>query len=222
MRKKRLLNEIEIIIAKNDKLYLRCRELEEQLATKDKSIAELESRISELEARCSEAEKYSKEEPAFDNEKSEHAELTGNCDEPVIDDIDDVLESSNEITPDESADNAASAQASSVTTESDDILNADTACDITPISHEAAINAASESIGRVVLRSATVCNKFAAVGDINSKDLINLALGQTEVFKSDILSLISENMTEQRFSAELKSREAAVYEYFDLLLHQIQ
>ncbi len=220
MKKKRLLNEIEIIIAKNDKLYLRCRELEEQLAAKNKSIAELESRISELEARCLAAEALTVcDAPVIDNKTSEPTGEAEAFEEPTLVDVADDSVPSSETVAEQSVDFI---KASSSVTESEDFLNVDTECDLTSISHNDAIKISSEAIGRVVMRSATVCNKFAAVGDVNSKDLINLALGQTEVFKSEVLSLISENMTEQRFSAELKSREAAVYEYFDLLLHQIQ
>lgn len=94
--------------------------------------------------------------------------------------------------------------------------------DFDPVLPETALKMASEVIGRVVLKCAEVCNTFAAASNMNSKDLINLALGRTEVFKSDVLSLVSkEELSDERLKAELHSRETAVTEYFDLLLQQM-
>ena len=93
----------------------------------------------------------------------------------------------------------------------------------TTVLPEFGLKAASAAIGRVVLKSAEVCNTFAAASDHNSKDLINLALGRTEVFKSELLELISSgSMSDERLDAEIKVRETDVIEYFDLLLKQLQ
>ena len=53
--------------------------------------------------------------------------------------------------------------------------------------------------------------------------VINLALGRTEVFKSELLELISSgSMSDERLDAEIKVRETDVTEYFELLLKQLQ
>ena len=84
------------------------------------------------------------------------------------------------------------------------------------------LDSASSAIGRVVLKCTEACNTFVSAGDINSKDLINLALGRTEVFKSEVLSLAtSDNISIDTFNAELCLKETSVIEYFELLLKQI-
>ena len=87
---------------------------------------------------------------------------------------------------------------------------------------ESALSLASTAIGRVVVKCAELCNHFASVSSANSKDLINLALGRTEVFKSDLLGLINgREQTEERLSEEIKTKENDVLEYFELLLSQL-
>lgn len=83
------------------------------------------------------------------------------------------------------------------------------------------IDSAASVIGDVVLKCADLCNTFAAVGGSNAKDLVNLALGRTEVFKSEILQIITGNSDDEQKIQLINERVDSVNEYFDLLLKQI-
>ncbi len=50
---------------------------------------------------------------------------------------------------------------------------------------------ASEAIAEIVVSCATLCNDFAKIGGANCREYINLALGRTEVFKADCLTIAS-------------------------------
>ena len=83
------------------------------------------------------------------------------------------------------------------------------------------INNAASIIGSVVLKCAEYCNKFTSDGGINAKDLVNLALGRTEVFKSEVLQIISSDETNDTKNRMINEGKDAVYDYFELLLKQI-
>lgn len=83
------------------------------------------------------------------------------------------------------------------------------------------LDKSSAAIGRVVLRSAEICDTFAKSGNENAKDLINLALGRTEVFKSEMLNAVTEKSGEPIDDIILHA-EAEVYNYFESLKGQIE
>lgn len=60
-----------------------------------------------------------------------------------------------------------------------------------PVSKE--MQYASEAIGEIVVSCASACNEFAARGGSAARELINLALGRTEVFKADCLTIATSN-----------------------------
>lgn len=62
-----------------------------------------------------------------------------------------------------------------------------TALEKIPVNRE--IKYASEAIGDIVVSCASVCNEFAKKGGAAARELINLALGRTEVFKADCLTI---------------------------------
>lgn len=213
MRKSELIKELDSIAARNNELYLKCRELEKSLTDTDSEKNGLKLEIESLKAEneiLRQALLDIKAKPTENNVPS-----------PEIDD------SESEI-PNESVDIFSERQESKISTvkhESEPEIVSETAPTAlaegyTPLLKESALKSASASIGRVVLKSTELCNGFAAHSSINSKDLINLALGRTEVFKSEVLTLVTEEMSGERLTAELNSKEAAVYEYFDMLVRQ--
>lgn len=82
------------------------------------------------------------------------------------------------------------------------------------------VNNASTVIGEVVLKCAELCNEFTELGGQNAKDLINLALGRTEVFKSDVLEIVSNDDSETDKEKAITDKVNSVYEYFELLKKQ--
>lgn len=83
------------------------------------------------------------------------------------------------------------------------------------------INSGAQIIGKVVLKCAELCNEFSEKGGQNAKDLINLALGRTEVFKSEVLQIISSDQTEQEKTTNVNEKLNSVYEYFEMLYKQL-
>ena len=226
MRKSALIKELDEIVEKNGILFTKCRELETAINEKDALIFELESKIELLTAENEQLKNTASSifKPVSEEVKNNMlSDTTANeagvaenkiSVENSVTELEKIPETENETEEEIPCDSAAS-QPSTV------ICTADTACKQIIEPTETAMKLASEAIGRVVLKSAQLCNDFAAEGNQNSKDLINLALGRTEVFKSEALSLVStEEMSDERFEAELRSREAAVNEYFELLSRQ--
>lgn len=226
MRKSALIKELDEIVEKNGILFTKCRELETAINEKDALIFELESKIELLTAENEQLKNTASSvfKPVSEEVKNNMlSDTTANeagvaenkiSVENSVTELEKIPETENETEEEIPCDSAAS-QPSTV------ICTADTACNQIIEPTETAMKLASEAIGRVVLKSAQLCNDFAAEGNQNSKDLINLALGRTEVFKSEALSLVStEEMSDERFEAELRSREAAVNEYFELLSRQ--
>lgn len=201
MTKKRLIKEMEIIIAKNDKLYSKCSDLESLLTEREEEILRLKSEIDDLK-----------------RELADRSIASTDC--TKTEEINDVSPESDIIAADES-------MCEKIETEpSDNGVGECNECKVvleekSRVSENFALSATSASIGRVVIKCAKLCNTFADTGDPNSKDLINLALGRTEVFKSEVLALATADMTEERLNAELKLKETETNEYFELLLHQI-
>ncbi len=211
MRKNRLIEEMNNVINKNNVLYSKCEELEKALVEKNQTIAELTS----VNARITAENELLKAELASLNEmvKAENCDKSSNADIGFQEDATSTV--ADLVTPkSESGDKGPT-------------LHENSAGEITPtfattaLMPESKIEAASQAIGRIVLKCAELCNTFASVGDINSKDLINLALGRTEVFKSEVLQLAIEIKDIDTLNSELAVKEAAVTEYFELLTNQL-
>lgn len=83
------------------------------------------------------------------------------------------------------------------------------------------ISSASVLIGKAVKECAAACNEFAEAGGSNAKDLINLALGRTEVFKSELLQIVSSDKSSDEKMHESGELFNSVTEYFNLLRSQI-
>lgn len=225
MKKSALIKEINEVIEKNGVLFTKCRELETAINEKDTLIESLRSEIGSLTA---ENERLKEFEAIYSESKVADA-FVSDIEKTVCNDA-----TSENMTDNNMTDNLDTESEETSETETDKLCDADCEpeefielsidtvdCPLDQALPEDALKSASEAIGRVVVKSAELCNAFAAAGNQNSKDLINLALGRTEVFKSEVLSLVSsEEMSKERFEAELRSREAAVNEYFELLSRQ--
>ncbi len=94
----------------------------------------------------------------------------------------------------------------SVSDERDDVTNVDRAASI---------------IGEVVKLCAEACNFFTEKGGINAKDLVNLALGRTEVFKSEMLEIVSNHDDITEVQSQIDTLKRSVIDYFELLKGQI-
>ncbi len=203
MRKKKLINEINGVVARNNELFSKCCELENSVDAKDTLINSLKLQVEELKAE---------NEILKSDYFSKRIAVVDDCDkdEASIIDSDVAIDETNEVFS-QSANTSVSVNTDNETKD---------ALEFQPIFNESVLKISSSAIGRVVLKCAEVCNIFANKNNINSKDLINLALGRTEVFKSEVLQLASQEMSEELLLAELKLKETEILEYFELLLRQ--
>ena len=200
MRKKKLINEINGVVARNNELFSKCRELESSIDAKDTLINSLKLQVEELKAENEILRsEYFSPKPTTVNECIEEDTVI------IKNDVDDI--ETNEVFS-QSANTFVSDESVKETLE------------FKPIFNESVLKISSSAIGSVVLKCAELCNTFANENNINSKDLINLALGRTEVFKSEVLQLASQEMSEELLLAELKLKETEILEYFELLLRQ--
>lgn len=230
MRKSILLKQIDEVIERNNQLFAKCRGLQEKLSEKDLLIEE-NSRIVEvlksdndklnnlLNEKIKEFDDLKEKFEEFIAEKPKCSGNDISSDNPVsVPNID-----SEKVTDENGAEESiaeSTVARPNVETFTDPLKNLNIFTSSTAVINEDTLNLCSEAIGRIVLKCAELCNSFAACGRPNSKDLINLALGRTEVFKSEVLTLATENIDSERLKAEVNSREMSVKEYFDLLLRQ--
>ena len=80
---------------------------------------------------------------------------------------------------------------------------------------------AASVIGEAVIESAKVCNKLTAEGDENTKELVNLVLGRNEVFKSEILQILSLETSFEQKQNLIQSEKTKAYDYFNSILAQM-
>ena len=200
MRKKQLVKQMEMLVAKNNELYNDNYKLVAEIAELKKEIESLKNQISS-----------SANIITVDNENSEPSVSVKSIAE--IESATPALESSH---TDEEIINTS--------TNAEDAINVEISApeiDLTSVCEGESANFATELIGKVVMHSATVCNTFAESGGQNAKDLINLAIGMTEVFKADALSIVTEKISDEDKNSKLLEKYTAATEYFDLLLTQI-
>lgn len=208
MRKNRLIEEMNKVIEKNNSLYSKCQELQTLLDERNNQIAELTASIAETNAvnDLLKAELQLKS-AALDEIRSDTATIVSKIEDTADTVAYDVVDDS---------------EVTTYTSQQQDALPIiEPVMASTALIAEEKIKAASKAIGRVVLQCAELCNSFAAIGNVNSKDLINLALGRTEVFKSEVLQLATEGNSSEGIASELEDKENAVLEYFELLKSQI-
>ena len=208
MRKNRLIEEMNKVIEKNNSLYSKCHELQTLLDERNNQIAELTASIAEINAvnDLLKAELQLKS-AALDEIRSDTATIVSKIEDTADTVAYDVVDDS---------------EVTTYTSQQQDALPIiEPVMASTALIAEEKIKAASKAIGRVVLQCAELCNSFAAIGNVNSKDLINLALGRTEVFKSEVLQLATEGNSSEGIASELEDKENAVLEYFELLKSQI-
>lgn len=222
MRKSALEQQINIVIEKNNALFTKCNELEQLNLEKDNKIREL---LNEIENLKNENQTLCDE--ISDLKNSALTQIVEN--DTVVVEQSEISESSadiepaKEILPETIQRPLTEAVAENKMTHGIDeaVIENISSLKSTLLANNK-LDSASSAIGRVVMKCTETCNTFVSAGNVNSKDLVNLALGRTEVFKSEVLSLATANdISIDMFNAELSLKETSVLEYFELLLKQI-
>lgn len=176
MRKKTLLSQLHKEVEKNALLEIKLKEAEGQveelnqkidlIAKKEEehnvAVAELEMKIAALTLAL---ENKAAEAPEPHEQETEENKQEAASEEEVA--KEEIREPAPVVTEDGTIDV--------------------TALEKIPVNRE--IKYASEAIGDIVVSCASVCNEFAKKGGAAARELINLALGRTEVFKADCLTI---------------------------------
>ncbi len=76
-------------------------------------------------------------------------------------------------------------------------------------------------IGKTVMEVTMLCNELTSKNTHNSKELVNLALGRTEVLKAEILKIVALDLTIEEKRALMQKEQESAYDYFDSLKAQI-
>ena len=80
-----------------------------------------------------------------------------------------------------------------------------------------AFDYASTIISKIVLKSATLRNTINTSNDQNANELITLAIGKTEMLKSEVLQVVLSDLSTQDKMAKMDNLFGDVNEYFDSL-----
>ena len=202
LKRKEFTEQIETLILKNQELYNDNVALSHELENKKALVKELQDEIEKLKLENAEL---------AENSVSTFKALTVN----ELAGVDEVVEEN--IDPEASVDNEINQEEPEQNTNAPVIPeNIDICADA-----DENIVSASSVIGKIVLECAELCNLFTKEGGQNAKDLVNLALGRTEVFKSEILQLVTENEDFNDAKTEVNLKVASIREYFDLLKKQL-
>ena len=79
----------------------------------------------------------------------------------------------------------------------------------------------AEIIGKIVVKSATYCTDLSArEQSAETKELINLILGRTEIAKAEILKIVSQNITLEEKKEQIDREHADALDYFLSVLAQ--
>lgn len=211
MPKKSLVIEIENLVKKNNDLFDELtavkRKNEESKALIATLVARTEQLEKELDAKNEEISEFKTalEKENVENKMSETENIAVETSDDAIDGVAtvevedpvDILSNSPEVTV------KANEQVG---------INTD---------YGAAVELASAAIGEVVLECTELCAFFAENGGSNAKDLINLALGRTEVFKGEALGIIEESDDTSYIVSQLGEKKGSTLEYFKLLKKQV-
>lgn len=76
-------------------------------------------------------------------------------------------------------------------------------------------------IGKTVMEATKLCNQLTSENTENSKELVNLALGRTEVLKAEILKIVSLDISLEDKQELMQKEQESAYDYFDSLKAQI-
>ena len=191
MRKKHLIEETKKLLSINDELYKDNKTLSECISRKDATIEELNFKVAALNIE-------------IENLKAQINSINNN-EVTVVKSIDVIEQEALETFVN---DEFIPVQETQIKT-TNKVTN-----------YGSDVDKAAAAIGKVVLKCADLCEEFALLDNINSKDLVNLSLGRTEVFKSEVLSVVTEKRVED-IDATLEKMISEVFEYFELLKGQI-
>lgn len=82
------------------------------------------------------------------------------------------------------------------------------------------IDYGAQIIGKTVVAAAKYCNRLTAGETENSKELLNLILGRTEVAKAEILKTVSSDIAFDEKKAKIDAEYESAKDYFESVIRQ--
>lgn len=208
LRKKQLLQTLKSYIEKN-------AELEKEIFAEKQNAMEAKAELNELAARAERAEKA-----LADLEERMNA-FIASAGQPVAN---EQLDAEEPELSDEAEEYVAPEQPKVETVKREPLKTEDGYIDVSAfgsIQVNREMQYASEAIGEIVIKCATVSNEFAKHGGPTCRELINLALGRTEVFKADCLTIASSNTSYSVKKECIDRIKADTEDYFESLKAQL-
>ena len=94
-------------------------------------------------------------------------------------------------------------------------------CDEIQLSSE--MSSAAAVIGKVVIEATKLCNSIVKTGEQDEmrKELVNLALGRTEILKSEIHKILESQISFEEKKDLIEKERQDAYDYFDSIIAQI-
>lgn len=81
---------------------------------------------------------------------------------------------------------------------------------------------AASVIGKTVVEATKTCNGFTLNnGEVDTKELVNLVLGRTEVLKAEILKILNSDNDFEQKKTQMQKAQADAYDYFNSIKAQI-
>jgi len=179
LNKKYLLNEIQMLIEQN-------KELQTKINLLNKSIQERDVLIESLNSNAINKDEISELYNTINSMKSLIDDMT-------LESVEDKDKIKNLILKiEENSLNNQPGQAK-VAIEQGELSYNNNDENFVPIEFGDEINYASAQIGKVIVKISDFCNNMVSNSNQNARELINLALGRGEVFKSDVMTVLQSN-----------------------------
>lgn len=136
----------------------------------------------------------------------------------IADDEADEIESLQEAATEELQETEITEEISEISAEQEDLKRQ---CDEIQLSSE--MNYAAAVIGEVVIKVTKLCNSIVKTDEQDgmSKELVNLALGRTEILKSEIHKILQSEISFEEKKDLIEKERQDAYDYFDSIIAQI-
>lgn len=179
MRKKILLQQLQEAIEQNGELNEKLKQCEEQIRALQEVRNTLQETLNQMQ----------REEWLAGENQSELPQEPTASEEPTVTQEPTVSQEPAETVEPEIKTEPDTKEIQTAPIETEDGILDVSALRSFPVSKE--MEYATEAIGEIVVKCAEACNQFAKAGGAAARERINLALGKTEVFKGDCLTIAS-------------------------------
>lgn len=95
-------------------------------------------------------------------------------------------------------------------------------CEKIPLELDDATSYGSETIGKIVVKATELNGELSVNSSPDNVTLINLILGKTEISKSEILAIVSDDCNIETKKSKIDTVKNQAFEYFESVMAQIE